>query len=317
MAHNLEIRNGEASFFSVKEKAWHGLGTIVEGCPNVKQAVELTKTNWLCEKENLLLADGRVVPDKYAVVRQDTKDILGVVGSKYEIVNNETAFSFFDFLEGECCFETGGVLGKGEIVFLSAKLPNHFSVAGGNDVVENYLLLTTSHNGTLALSAMFTPVRVVCNNTLNGALRNNTNKIHVRHTLSAEAKIKQAHHLMGIVNNLQLEMEQVYKAMYATKVYTDSKVKELILNVIAPKIEVGGQEDLKTKTNNRLDEIFAYYEGHETQKGINGTVWGVYNALTGFYQNASKHDNERKMRGILTGDKFLENAFNVCKFHAI
>lgn len=317
MAHNLEIKNGEASFFSVKEKAWHGLGTIVEGCPNVQQAVELSKTNWYCEKENLLLADGRIVPDKYAVVRQDTKDILGVVGSKYEIVNNKTAFSFFDFLDGECCFETGGVLGKGEVVFLSAKLPSHFTVAGNSDLVENYLLLTTSHNGTLALSAMFTPVRVVCNNTLNGALRDNQNKIHVRHTISAEAKIKQANQLMGIVNKLQAEMEVVYKAMYATKVVSDSKVQELILNVIAPKFEQGGAEDLKTKTNNRLEDIFAYYEGHETQKGINGTVWGVYNALTGFYQNASKHDDERKLGGILKGDAFLKSAFDVCKLQAI
>lgn len=312
MAHNLEIQNGEASFFTVKEKAWHGLGNVIDGCPSLQDAIKLSKTDWMVEKEPMYLNDGRIIPDKYAIVRNDNKDIIGTVGSKYEIVNNTDAFSFFDFLQDECCFETGGVLGKGEIVFLSCKLPHHFSIGNSNDVIENYLLLTTSHNGQLALQAMFTPVRVVCNNTLNGALRENKNKIVIRHTKSAESKIKAAHTLMGIVNNLELEMKAVYDQMYKTKIVTDQKVRELVLNVIAPKFEIGEESDLKTKTNNRLNEILAYYEGSETQRGINGTVWGVYNALTGFYQNASKHDAERKMKGILIGDKFLADSFKVC-----
>jgi len=117
MAHNLEQRDGSASFFSVKEKAWHGLGTIIENCPDLTSAIELARLGFEVIKQPIFIEGGKVVPDKFATVRTDTGDILGVVGNQYHVVQNKEAFSFFDFLKDEACFETGGVLNNGNIVW--------------------------------------------------------------------------------------------------------------------------------------------------------------------------------------------------------
>lgn len=308
MAHNLEIIDNQASFFSVKEKAWHGLGNIIENCPNLQEAIKLSKTDFEVEKQPLFLGNGKEVPNKFANVRTDNGAVVGVVGKAYQIVQNKTAFSYFDFLQDEACFETGGVLGNGNIVFLSCKLPHHFSIAG--DTIENYIVLTTSHDGTLSLMALVTPVRVVCNNTLNAALRKTTNKYKVRHTESAEAKIKSAHKLMGIVNNLNTEMENVFTKMQQTKI-SDANVQKLIQQVMAPKFEIGGNKDLPKRTDNIISSIYEYYNGHETQQNIKGSLWGVYNAFTGFNQNNDSRSNESKMTSVIHGNKIEQTAFDL------
>lgn len=311
MAHNLEQRDGSAPFFSVKEKAWHVLGTIIENCPDLTAAIELARLGFEVVKQPIFIEGGKVVPDKFATVRTDTGDILGVVGNQYHVVQNKEAFSFFDFLKDEACFETGGVLNNGNIVWLSAKLPAHFSVHGEADKVDQYLFLTTSHDGSKSLQAMFTPVRVVCNNTLNIALRQHSNRISIRHTSNAEAKMKEAHKLMGIVNQLSAEMQTVFSSMAKTKV-SDMEVFNLIRMAVSKQNEVGKAEDLSTRTNNIVNNIFTYYQAHTTQQEIKGTVWGAYNAFTGFAQNGEKRTDESKMNALLNGSKLEQRAFDLC-----
>src|SRR5690606_31902054 len=194
MAHHINFneQTGKHSFFSVKEKAWHGLGQIVEDYPTSAEAIKYAGLDYTVKKrylftygddtspeteDNDCVMEWRVdVPEHFATVRTDTDEVLGVVGKDYEIVQNTEAFHFFDDLvggNGGIKYETAGALGKGEKVFITAKLPDVLRV-GKDDLIEQYLLLTTSHDGYGCIKAAFTPIRVVCNNTLNAALRHAT-----------------------------------------------------------------------------------------------------------------------------------------------
>src|SRR5215218_9566663 len=195
MAHNLHLNESTAehSFFSVKEKAWHGLGTIVQDYPTSAEALQFAGLDYHVEKRRLFTFDNQnifdnsdtqkasiEVPNYSATVRTDNDTVLGVVGKDYHVVQNVDAFSFFDAIVGGdgIQYETAGALGKGERIFITAKLPDYIKV-GNNDLIEQYLFLTTSHNGYGSITAAFTPVRIVCNNTLNAAFRNCSNSIKI------------------------------------------------------------------------------------------------------------------------------------------
>ena len=137
------------------------------------------------------------VPDYYATVRTDTEQVLGVIGNDYEVVQNVNAFSFFDSIisRNGIQYKTAGALGKGERIFITAKLPDYIKV-GRNDLIEQYLFLTTSHDGSGSITIAFTPVRIVCHNTLNAALKNSSNSIKIRHTASAAEKLKGAQQIL-------------------------------------------------------------------------------------------------------------------------
>ena len=191
MAHNLHfstLRN-EHSFFTVQEKAWHGLGKVIEHYPNSETALRCAGLDFevLKRPNRHLLDDGTVITssESFFTYREDTGEILGSkLGRDYEVVQNTDAFAFFDSIVGEDGIfkETAGALGKGKRVFITAKLPGYIMVQN-RDLIEKYLFLTTSHDGTGAITAAFTPVRIVCNNTLNMALRNCESRITIRHTL--------------------------------------------------------------------------------------------------------------------------------------
>jgi phage/plasmid-like protein (TIGR03299 family) len=255
MAHNINFneQTGRHSFFSVKEKAWHGLGQIVEGYPTSAEAIKHAGLNYTVEKRKLFTYDNEnqnndsdidiiipeiEVPNFYATLRTDTEQVLGVVGKDYEVVQNRDAFTFFDSIVGGegIMYETAGALGKGERIFITSKLPNYIKV-GKDDLIEKYLFLTTSHDGYGSITAAFTPIRIVCNHTLNAALRNHSNSIKIRHTANAKERLEQAHHLMGISNNLSSELETIFNNW--TKVHiTDAEVKRLIQLALVPNKEV-------------------------------------------------------------------------------
>ncbi len=215
MAHNIHLdeQTGKHSFFSVKEKAWHGFGQIVQDYPSSAEALKFAGLDYEVIKEDIYTtsfnSDGQAmdftkrIKTHFATIRKDTGDVLGVVGKDYQIVQNVDAFTFFDSIVGGdgIQYETAGALGNGERIFITAKLPNYIKV-GREDLIEQYLFLTTSHDGYGSITAAFTPVRIVCNNTLNAALRNHSNSIKIRHTANAKDRLEQAHKVMGISNQL-------------------------------------------------------------------------------------------------------------------
>lgn len=346
MAHNLNYnsKTEKHSFFSVKEKAWHGLGQIITDYPTSAEAIKHAGLDYAVEKRNLftygddttpetedndIVMEWRVdVPNHYATVRTDTDEVLGVVGKDYNIVQNIDAFAFFDSIVGSkdgVLYETAGALGKGERIFITAKLPDFIRV-GRTDCIEKYLFLTSSHDGFGSITASFTPIRVCCQNTLNAALKNHTNSIKIRHTASAQEKLKQAHQLLGITNQLANELEEVFNYWAGVKI-TDRQVKRLVQLAMAPNketlnnLKINKQDELSSAYINLVDSVLEYAQTSPTQQDVStkGTVFGAYNAVTGYFQNIRNYkDDESKFKSIMygTGLQRSQTAFDLCSSFA-
>ena len=236
--------------------------------------------------------------------------MLGVVGSDYRVVQNKESFAFFDAIAGKdgVFYETAGALGKGERIFITAKLPDYIKV-GNDDIIEKYLFLTTSHDGKGSIIAAFTPIRIVCNNTLNAALSNCSNMVTIRHTTGAIDRLKEAHKVMGMVSNVSTVLQEVFNQMATVKI-SDPEVKKLIQIAMAPNKEVlenirlGKEDENSTAFKNICEEAFGYAMMSETQQleTTRGTVFGAYNGVTGYFQNVRKYkDDDAKLKSILYG----------------
>lgn len=344
MAHNINYneQTGRHSFFSVKEKAWHNLGQIISDYPTSSEAIKYAGLDYQVEKRPLFTYDNEnyigstdlvipeiEVPDYFATVRTDTEQVLGVVGNDYEVIQNTDAFGFFDAIVGSkegILYETAGALGKGERIFITAKLPDYVRV-GRDDLIENYLFLTTSHDGYGSITAAFTPIRICCNNTLNAALKGAVNSIKIRHTASAHDKLKEAHKLLGISNLLTHELEEVFNHWSKIRI-TDNAVKRLVQIAMAPSKEVlqnlqsGNENELSSTFNNMVSSVMDYTFTSPTQQEATtrGTLYGAYNAITGYFQNVRNYkDKESKLKSILfgTGLQRSQTAFNLCEEYSI
>lgn len=336
MAHNINFneQTGQHSFFSVKEKAWHELGQIVEDYPTSAEALKFAGLDYEVIKEDIYTtsynSDGQAmdftkrIKTHFANIRRDNGDVLGVVGKDYEIVQNKDAFSFFDSIVGGdgIQYETAGALGKGERIFITAKLPGYIKV-GKEDLIEKYLFLTTSHDGFGSITAAFTPIRVVCQNTLNAAMRNHTNSIKIRHTANAKERLEQAHKVMGISYKLSEQLEEVFNNWTKVKI-TDPELHRLIQLAMIPNKEVldninkGKFDDLSTCFNNICDSVFEYAMSSPTQQTetTKGTLFGAYNSVTGYFQNVRTYKGgEAKLKSLLyggTAQMKTQKAFNLC-----
>ncbi|TRW27103.1 DUF945 domain-containing protein [Flavobacterium zepuense] len=346
MAHNLNFNEhtGRYSFFSVKEKAWHNLGQIVTEYPTSAEAIKhagldyevakaplYTKGSDIIQTASGLETGGEVaVPNYFANVRTDNNAVLGVVGRDYHIVQNRDAFAFFDAIVGGgdgILYETAGALGNGERIFITAKLPGYIRVGNGEDVTEKYIFLTTSHDGSGSITAAFTPIRVVCQNTVNAALRNMSNVVRIKHTAGAKQRLEDAHKVMGLANTLSSQLEGIFNDWATVKV-TDNEVKKLIQLALCPNKETfdllkkGAEDELSTVFKNTVDEAFAYAMISDTQQmeTTKGTLFGAYNAVTGYYQNVRNYkDDEAKLQSIIMGGTAqgkAQKAFELCSSFA-
>jgi phage/plasmid-like protein (TIGR03299 family) len=330
MAHNINHNaiTGKDAFFSVQQKAWHGLGTIVTDYPTSAEAIEFAGLNFEVEKRTIyteLDESQQPIKSHFATVRADTNQILGVVGNRYTIVQNREAFTFFDSIVGGgdgIQYETAGALGNGERIFITAKLPHYIKVAS-DDLIEQYIFLTTSHDGSGSIQAAFTPVRIVCNNTLTAALRNCSNMVTIRHTVSAHDELKTAHRVMGISYQLSQQLEPIFKTMAKTYI-TDDETRRLISLAMAPSDVVfqairdrRTDVEFSTQFQNIVGEVYEYAMAAPTQQmnTTKGTMFGVYNAITGYYQNAKEFKSlDHKTESILfgTGADRSKKAFDLC-----
>jgi phage/plasmid-like protein (TIGR03299 family) len=335
MAHNLfyDEATGKHSFFSVKEKAWHGLGQIVSSYPTSAEAIQHAGLDYDIVKRPLYVREQSQdsnsilteVPEHFATVRTDNGMPLGVVGKDYQVLQNREAFSFFDSIVGGgngVLYETAGSLGKGERIFITAKLPDYIKV-GSDDLIEKFIFLTTSHDGSGSITAAFTPIRIVCANTLGAALRNMTNVVRIRHTVNAKVRLEQAHKVMGLANNLSIEMEGIFNQWAKVRI-TDKEVRKLIQMALASNAETLGQikdgkvDEFSTVFKNQCEDAFSYAMLNDTQQleTTKGTVFGAFNAVTGYFNNVRNYKNEEaKVKSILmggTGALRTQKAFDLC-----
>ncbi|MFV8392798.1 DUF932 domain-containing protein [Flavobacterium sp. LB2P44] len=343
MAHNLNYneRTSRYSFFSVLEKAWHGLGQIVTDYPTSAEAIkhagldyEVIKSplytnasNIIDPTDNLAMGDNEFkVPNYFATIRTDNNAVLGVVGKEYHIVQNREAFSFFDaIVDGTdgILYETAGALGNGERIFITAKLPDYIRVGNGDDVTEKYIFLTTSHDGSGSITAAFTPVRIVCQNTLNASLRNMSNVVRIRHTSGAKQRLENAHKVMGLANEFSNHLEDIFNNWAKVKV-ADNEIKKMIQFALCPNketlqhLKAGNDDEISTVFKNTVEDAFAYAMTSDSQQmnTTKGTLFGAYNAVTGYYQNVRSYkDTEAKLQSIILGGTAQlksQKAFEIC-----
>ena len=210
MAHNLAETNGRTAMAYFGETPWHKLGTKLDRPATAAEAIEAAGLNYEVRLTSLITENGIPVTQKKAVVRGDTQDVLGVVGNSYVPVQNREAFQFLDTVvaDGEVRYHTAGALGKGERIWMLAKLPGHIRVKNTDDITEKFLLLHNSHDGTSSLRVFFTPIRVVCANTLSVAQRDARGQgVSIIHKGDLSAKVREAQKVLGL-NRLARSWEE-------------------------------------------------------------------------------------------------------------
>jgi phage/plasmid-like protein (TIGR03299 family) len=316
MAHELEIRDGQASMFYVNEEPWHGLGTKLDRPATAVEAIKAARLDWRVMKVPLYAVEGDTsisVPDTFGVVRDDLWGkkgcpVLGIVGKDYTPLQNSEAFSFFDPIVGQnaAIYHTAGVLRDGERIWLLAKLPSQIVVVG-DDVADKYLLLSNSHDGRSAVQVKFTPIRVVCQNTLTQALSDGTT-IRIAHTPNMQERLKQAHRLLGIVDKGFTNLAAAFQAM--CKLSLDaSKLDEYLAEVFPdPK---DPEEPEHWKAVKRIQEsrfwsryFFEHGKGND-RPGARGTLWAAYNGVTELIDHRrTQQTPDRRLDSAWFGDGY-------------
>ena len=354
MAHNIEIRNGVASFAEngKKERAWHGLGDdqqIFDRPMFVHEALKACHADYTVQAQPVaalspevmeMIQNGQDVPfsllqdlivaDKMATMRLDHNETLGLVSDKYGIVQNEDAFKFVDlFCSGQFAerdntpvIETCGVLGKGERVFVTAKFPEKIVLdAKRDDLVDMYMTFTTSHDGTGAVRAMVTPVRVVCNNTLTMALSHNIGRVSFRHTSNVMNRLdllnkenaEFAAKALNVYEVYKNGLEQAFdhlKNIKLSEKELDNILAEVLLsdeyNKIYKQTGTIESDGIPTRSKNIFVGVKNAMEVGIGQELVeSGTALWALNGLTTYYQNtANFKDAETKFDSIMDGNVY-------------
>lgn len=315
MAHELEIINGEAQMFYRGEKPWHGLGRFIapDELLTSEQAIVAAGLDWTVETQSLFLADGTKVPAK-AVVRNDNNKVLGTVGDTYKPLQNKDAFKFFDgFIDSnQASFETAGSLRDGKRIWVMAKINSDLDVIKGDDVLERYVLLSNSHDGTTAVRAGFTPVRVVCQNTLTMAHNNASSKlIRVRHGQSVKENLDKVAEIMNLANlEFEATIEQ-YRFLANREINSNDLEKYIKLVMVGDK-KLQANPEMGNRILNKVIPLFEKGRGNDMAE-IKGTYWSAYNAISEYLQYEKGSDEAIRMDSLWFGQSgtMLQNALKI------
>lgn len=286
---------------------WHGLGTKVDKLMTADECLVASGLDWKVTKEKVFFTvDGKkhFIPGKFATVRSTDNRPLGVVGASYQPVQNVEALNFMDALtqSGDAKYETAGALQFGRIVWVMAQIPN----GKGVDPIEKYLLCTTSHDGSSPVMVTATPVRVVCNNTLNAALRGSKNKFRIRHTTNVQDKIAEARKTLADSLKYFNKIEEKFDQMKEKK-FSQAQLENLVLKVFKNTEDAAGLSKRQdTSFGKILDEIIELTEkgAGVDLPGVKGTAWGAYNAVTEFLD----HRTTIKGGKLITSEEKLMNS---------
>lgn len=333
--------------YNKKSIPWHiGTGVNVSDCKTSEDVMKKAELDWYVNKcgvtakmpftlhgNNNTDDDSfihksniyRDLPNAYATYRTDTNTPLGLVKSKYEVVQNTEAFNFFDSAIGEnkAQWEFAGYLGYGQKIFVTAKLPFNSSV--NDDPIDNYLIFSNAHDGTSSVSILFAPVRVACTNMLHYATTVAESFIRIRHTKTVKEKLEQGTRILKIACEKANSAEEFYQSLYAINM-TDDKVLEYLAKLTFTEAEYNNilqqnknngldlvysrntyfleQTDISTRKANTFHALVDYYFNGVAQQEIKGTLWGAYNAITGYYGNVYNIDGERRMNSMCYGNIF-------------
>lgn len=288
MAHNIDTTLGRSAFVSARQDAWHSLGVTLPDTFTAEQAMEHGLLGgWNVRKVPVFadLGEGvrAPVPGRYAVVRnnpvaEDRIDVLGNVGEVYRVIQNEEHAALLNALvdESGAHFETAGAIDGGRRVFITMKLPGHMKV-GGVDLVESYLAAVNSHDGKTPFTLMVTPVRVVCQNTLNLALRDAHQTFKLRHTKSASSVV---------LGEARKALDLTFDYLDDFQETADRLINETMSLMTFERLIVeafGAPEDAApstiTRTDRKLEEMSRLFADAHTHEGVRETKWAAVNAI--------------------------------------
>lgn len=289
MAHELSFdSNGNAEAFFAMKPAWHGLGTVLDHAPNSADAMIAANLDWQVSKVPLRTDEGADVDGWYATVRRDTGAVLGVVSDKYRIVQNRHAFDFLDGLisDGELRYESAGALKGGRVVWLLARMPSDDEILPG-DISRRYVLFSTSHDGSQAIHAIPTSVRVVCANTLRLATSTDKGLIHTGDMKQKLLRAKQ--YLSQFDEKFTLFRDNA--RLLATRSFTPEQSREYI-NALFPEVPAGRS---KSNRDNKLIQVRSnFVNARNTLPGMKGTWWQLLNSVTELVDHDRRKDYRQR-----------------------
>lgn len=312
-----------------------GLDFTVAKCELVaKMPFSINGNNDIDKRSNDFAYKGNIYREcagAYATYRTDRNIPLGMVKSKYEVIQNVDAFKFFNDAIGfdKAQWQTAGYYGLGHKIFVSAKIPADFDVNG--DPVKSYLIFSNTHDGSGSISILFAPVRVFCTNMLNSAFQQADSYIRIRHTRTAKEKLERGAEILRIACRHAESSKEIYESLAKIKM-SDKQVMEYIANLNLTEAERMALQDydsvfglrklfnrdyhtlettkISMRKANKIVAMWDYYNTGAGQNRIIGTAWGAYNAVTGYYSNIDNSEEEKRMDTLCYGsaNKAMSNA---------
>ena len=277
MAANIE------TMFYVRETPWHGLGTRVLTAPATKEALEVAGLNWKVIQEPVYTEANELIEGYKANVRDNDRKVLGVVTNRYKVIQNEEAFSFTDSLLGEGVrYETAGSLQGGKKVWLLARMPQDYIITG--ERISPYLVFSNTHDGSGAIKVALTPIRVVCNNTLNLALSSAKRSWSMIHTGDIQGKLEEAKDTLfkaeAYMDELGKEIEDL-----RMKRMSDQQVLDYI-EILLPLDENMTAQQKKNIIRLQEDMKMRYFDAPDL-KGVGKNAYRFVNAVSDFATHAA------------------------------
>lgn len=308
MAANVE------TMFYTREKPWHGLGTMVAETPNSKDALRLAGLNWKVLQEPVYTENEELIQGYKANVRDTDRKVLGVVTDRYKVIQNEEAFAFTDTLLGEGVrYETAGSLQEGRRVWMLARLPREFIIGG--ERISPYMVFSNTHDGSGAVKTALTPIRVVCNNTLNLALRTAKRSWSMIHTGDISGKIEEAKNTLLLADEymtaLGLEFENLRKIKLSEKQVLD------YIKILLPMEENYSLLQKRGVEKLRADMKMRYFDAPDL-KDVGNNGYRFVNAVSDFATHSTPRRKtanykENIFARTADGNPMIDRAYQLVK----
>ena len=302
------------SMFYTREKPWHGLGVRVEEAPTSADALRLAGLDWEVAQEPIFTEAGDAIAGYKVNVRDRDRKVLGVVSDRYRIVQNREAFSFTDALLGNGVrYETAGSLQEGKRVWLLARLPREYIIAG--ERISPYLVFSNSHDGSGAVRVALTPIRVVCNNTLNLALDTARRSWSMIHTGNISDKMQEAKDTLFMAETYMDSLGEAFERLRRQKV-TDSQLKEYVEQLLPLEKDATPMQE-KNTMKPREDMLRRYYDAPDL-RGVGNNAYRFVNAVSDFATHAkplrrTANYNENLFMRTMDGNPMIDRAYQLVK----
>jgi phage/plasmid-like protein (TIGR03299 family) len=299
MAHEIQEKD---NMIYVGERPWHGIGTPFIVPPTLDDAIVAAKLNWTVKTAPLFTAANEKV-EALVTRRSDDNAILGVVGPNYHPLQNSDAFKFFEpFIDSKEAFiETAGSLNNGKRVWVLCKINRDPLVIKGDDTVEKFIMLSNSHDGTMAVRVGFTPIRVVCNNTLTAAHNSQASSLlRVKHTKSVNQNLEKVREIMNLANQQFEASAEQYRVLASREINSKDLEKYVKLVFNQKATEEKSLEEINSRVLNKIIPLFEKGRGNDMAE-IKGTYWAAYNAVTEYLQYERGDSNESRFDSVWFG----------------